>query len=237
MVTLASVTKKYGALFAVNDVSFTIEKGEYFALLGPNGAGKTTTIKMILDFLRPSSGAITIDGISSQSPEARRGVGYCAENHRIPPHLTAKAYLRRAAELSGVSTSEIARNIEAVIEIVGMAGKEKVEAKTYSKGMTQRIALAAALIGEPKLLILDEPVSGLDPIGIRDVRTILEGLRSKGVTIILNSHLLSEVEKTCDSAAIMGKGKILVKDKLSAITAGSETLEDVFVRLVKDGHA
>jgi ABC-2 type transport system ATP-binding protein len=103
--------------------------------------------------------------------------------------------------------------------------------------MTQRIALAGALIGNPKLLILDEPVSGLDPIGIREVRQILDSLRDKGITLILNSHLLSEVEKTCDSAAIMHKGKILIKDRLDAITSGSETLEDVFVRLVKDSHA
>ena len=124
-----------------------------------------------------------------------------------------------------------------MIERMGMAGKEKMEARTYSKGMVQRIALGSALIADPTLLILDEPVSGLDPIGIREVRQILEGLRESGVTIILNSHFLSEVEKTCDTAAIMNKGRILVKDKLSAIVGGGESLEDVFVRLVKDGHA
>lgn len=103
--------------------------------------------------------------------------------------------------------------------------------------MTQRIALGAALIADPKLLILDEPISGLDPIGIREIREILESLRVSGVTLVLNSHLLSEVEKTCDTAAIMNKGTILIKDKLSSIITGGETLEDVFVRLVKDGHA
>jgi ABC-2 type transport system ATP-binding protein len=237
MITLTSVTKRYGSLIAVDDVSFTIEKGEFFALLGPNGAGKTTTVKMLLDFVRPDSGAITIDGVASANPLARKGVGFCSENHRIPPHLTGLAYLRRIAELRGMMKGEAEGAIEIIIATVGMTGKETMQARTYSKGMAQRIALAGALIGNPKLLILDEPVSGLDPIGIREVRQILDNLRGKGVTLILNSHLLSEVEKTCDSAAIMHKGKILVKDRLETITAGSETLEDVFVRLVKESHA
>jgi ABC-type multidrug transport system, ATPase component len=237
MVTLNSVTKKYGPLTAVDNVSYTIGKGEYFALLGPNGAGKTTTVKMLLDFVRPSSGVITIGGVPCMCPVARMGVGYCAENHRIPRHLTGLQYLRRVASLAGLQKKDAELKAEAMIERVGMAGKEKLEARTYSKGMVQRIALGSALITDPTLLILDEPVSGLDPIGIREVRQILEKLRESGITIILNSHFLSEVEKTCDTAAIMDKGRILIKDKLSAIVSGGESLEDVFVRLVKDGHA
>jgi ABC-2 type transport system ATP-binding protein len=237
MVTLSSITKRYGSLVAVDAVSFTINKGEFFALLGPNGAGKTTTVKMILDFVRPSSGSITIDGISSKSPLSRARVGYCGENHRIPAHLTGKGYCRRLASLAGMNKKEADEKIRSLMEIVGMTGKETMEAHTYSKGMMQRIALAGALVTDPKLLVLDEPTSGLDPIGIREVRNILEGLRAKGVTVILNSHLLSEVEKICDTAAIMKNGRILVKDRLSAITTGAETLEDVFVRLVKDSHA
>jgi ABC-2 type transport system ATP-binding protein len=237
MITFNSVTKNYGTLTAVDAVSYTIERGEYFALLGPNGAGKTTTVKMLLDFVRPTSGAITIGGVPSSCPIARKDVGYCAENHRIPGHLSAMEYLRRVGELSGMSKQDAKLKAAAIIERVGMEGKEKLEARTYSKGMTQRIALGGALIADPKLLILDEPVSGLDPIGIREVREILESLKSLGTTVVLNSHLLSEVEKTCDTAAIMSKGKILIKEKLSSIISGGETLEDVFVRLVKDGHA
>jgi ABC-2 type transport system ATP-binding protein len=237
MITLSSVTKRYGAVVAVDGVSFTIEKGEFFALLGPNGAGKTTTVKMILDFVRPTGGAIAIDGVSSRSRLSRVRVGYCGENHRIPPHLTGRGYCRRLASLAGLGKKDADARIEALVETVGMTGKENAEARTYSKGMVQRMALAGALVCDPKLLILDEPVSGLDPIGIRDVRTILESLRTKGVTIILNSHLLSEVEKICDTAAIMKNGRILVKDKLSDIAGGAETLEDVFVRVIKDSHA
>ncbi len=237
MVVMTSVTKKYRSCVAVDAVSLHIEKGEFFALLGPNGAGKTTTVKMLLDLVRPTRGAITINGVSSNDPRARRSVGYCGENHRIPPHLTGRQYLRRVASLLGIPKHEAKEKIATLVERVGMTGKESLESRTYSKGMSQRIALAAALIGEPALLILDEPVSGLDPVGIREVRNILEGLRPKGVTMILNSHLLSEVEKTCDTAAIMGNGRILIKDRLSAITGGGETLEEVFVRIVKEPHA
>jgi len=237
MVILSSVFKRFGSLVAVDDVSFTINKGEYFALLGPNGAGKTTTVKMILDFVRPTSGSIVINGLPSNNHLSRAGIGFCGENHRIPPHLTGRRYCRRLASLAGMDKKKAETKIEALMELVGMTGKENLEARTYSKGMAQRVALAGALVADPKLLILDEPVSGLDPIGIREVRAILEGLRAKGVTVILNSHLLSEVEKICDTAAIMKNGRILVKDRLSAIAGGSETLEDVFVRLVKDPNA
>jgi ABC-2 type transport system ATP-binding protein len=236
MITFSSITKRYGAQTAVNDVSFTIEKGEFFALLGPNGAGKTTTVKMLLDFVSPTSGTISIDGVSSKIPLARLGVGYCGENHRIPPHLTGRHYCRRIASLIGMDKQSAGKKIEAIIDSVGMSGKENLAAKSYSKGMLQRIALAGALLGDPKIVILDEPTSGLDPIGIREVRQILENLRMRGVTIILNSHLLSEVEKICDTAAIMNKGRILIKDKLSAIVKTDETLEDVFIRIVKDRH-
>jgi ABC-2 type transport system ATP-binding protein len=237
MVHLSSVTKRYGATVAVDDLSFTISEGEFFALLGPNGAGKTTTVKMILDFVRPTNGVITIGGVSSKSQFSRIRVGYCGENHRIPSHLTGRGYCRRLASLAGLTKKETENRIGEIIETVGMTGKENAEARTYSKGMMQRVALAGALVCDPKLLILDEPVSGLDPIGIRDVRTILESLRSKGVTVILNSHLLSEVEKICDTAAIMKNGRILLKDKLSTIVSDAETLEDVFVRVIKDSHA
>jgi len=237
MVSLTSVTKYYRSLAAVDAVSLTIEKGEFFALLGPNGAGKTTTIKMILDFVRPTSGAIAIGGLSSRNPLARVGIGYCGENHRIPPHLTGRSYCQRIASLAGMDKKTAENKVDELMEIVGMKGKETLESRAYSKGMMQRVTLAGALVADPKLLILDEPTSGLDPIGIREVRIILENLRAKGVTVILNSHLLSEVEKICDTAAIMKNGRILVKDRLSAIAGGAETLEDVFVRLIKDPHA
>jgi ABC-2 type transport system ATP-binding protein len=233
MITLDSVTKRFGGLAAVNNVSYTIQKGESFALLGPNGAGKTTIVRMLLDFIKPSSGSITINGCPASDPQSRKHIGYIAENHMIPPYLSGFEYLSRHASLIGLSGNDAAKEVDRVLEIVAMKGPERKKSATYSRGMQQRIGLGAALLGRPTLLILDEPITGLDPIGIRDVRKILENLRGRGVTVILNSHLLSEVEKTCEAAAILYKGKILVKDTITAIVKDHETLEDVFVRYIE----
>jgi ABC-2 type transport system ATP-binding protein len=239
MISFTSVTKHYGAKNtpAVDDVSFSVNTGEFFALLGPNGAGKTTLVKMLLDFVRPTHGAIAVDGVVTRNPLSRCGVGYLPENIRIPPHLSGRRYLKRHAELSGMRPDEATAKINDVLETVGMKGKETAAAKTYSKGMLQRIGLAAALLTGPKLLVLDEPVSGLDPVGIRDVRRIMETVKQKGATILLNSHLLSEVEKTCDAAAIINKGKIALAGRLADIVRDDETLEDVFMRVVGESHA
>jgi ABC-2 type transport system ATP-binding protein len=230
MIELNSVTKKFGTITAVDTMTCRIEKGEYFALLGPNGAGKTTVVRMLLGFIKPTSGSIHLDGTPVSSPEARKRVGYLAEHHRIPSHLTGLEYLRRHASLTGLDGKDARREMDRLLDVVSMKGREKEKSAAYSKGMKQRIGLAAALIGAPKLLILDEPVTGLDPIGIRDVRNILERLRDNGVTVFLNSHLLSEVEKTCQTLAIMNNGKILVKDSIRSVIDGDETLEDVFIK-------
>lgn len=230
MIALNSVIKKFGTVTAVDNITYRIEKGEYFALLGPNGAGKTTVVRMLLDFIKPTSGSITIDGIPVSDPEARKRVGYLAEHHMIPSYLSGLEYLRRHASLIGLAGKDALMEVDRLLEVVSMKGREKEKSAAYSKGMKQRIGLAAALLGQPKLLILDEPVTGLDPIGIRDVRNILEGLRDDGVTVFLNSHFLSEVEKTCRTLAIMNNGKILVKDSIRSIIEDDETLEDVFIK-------
>jgi ABC-2 type transport system ATP-binding protein len=232
MIALHSVTKKFDTLTAVDNITYRIEKGEYFALLGPNGAGKTTVVRMLLGFIEPTSGSITIDSIPVSNPQARKGVGYLAEHHMIPPYLSGIEYLRRHASLMGFSGKDAQLEAERLLEVVSMKGREKEKSAVYSKGMKQRLGLAAALLGRPKLLILDEPVTGLDPIGIRDVRNILESLRHDHVTVFLNSHLLSEVEKTCRTAAIMNNGKILVKDSIQSIMGDDGTLEDVFIKYI-----
>jgi len=233
MIELNAVTKRYDSLAAVDNVSFSVEAGEYFALLGPNGAGKTTIVKMLLDFTRPTSGSLSLNGLPSTNPACRTAVGYLSENLRIPPYLSGWQYLQRCAELSGLCRSDAIDQGRRIVELIGMQGREHTRASTYSKGMMQRFGLGAALISNPKLLILDEPTSGLDPIGIRELRQLLESLKHQGMTILLNSHLLSEVEKICDTAAIIHHGRLLVKDAISAIVKDGETLEDVFVRLVK----
>lgn len=233
MIELKNVTKKYGSLVAVNDVSFSVKQGEYFALLGPNGAGKTTIVKILLDFTRPDSGSLSLNGISSTDAVSRAAVGYLAENYHIPPYLSGWQYLQRCAELLNIKRSDAQEQCRRIVENIGMQGREHTKAGTYSKGMIQRFGLGAALVGNPKLLILDEPTAGLDPIGIREIRQILESLKSQGMTIFLNSHLLSEVEKICDNAAIINHGKLLVKDKISSLVKEGDSLEDVFVRYVK----
>jgi ABC-2 type transport system ATP-binding protein len=233
MIELNSVTKRYGSLTAVDDVTFSVKSGEYFALLGPNGAGKTTIVKMLLDFTRPTSGSLSIGGMPSTSAACRTAIGYLAENHHIPASLSGWRYLLRCAELSDISRSDAEEQCRRIVELIGMEGREHAKAGTYSKGMIQRFGLGAALLGKPKLLLLDEPTSGLDPIGIRETRLLLESLKEQGMTVFLNSHLLSEVEKICDTAAIINRGKLLVKDEISAIVKDGDTLEDVFVRLVK----
>jgi len=233
MITLDSVTKIFGTFTAVDNISYTIEAGEHFALLGPNGAGKTTIVRMLLDFIQPTSGRITINGVPVSDPESRKQIGYLAEQHMIPPYLSGLGYLLRHASLIGLSGKNAAMAVDSVVEMVAMKGSEKKKSATYSKGMKQRIGLAAAILGHPKLLILDEPIAGLDPIGIREVRKILETLHDQGITVILNSHLLSEVEKTCNTAAIMYKGKILIRDSISSIVKDGETLEDVFIKYIE----
>lgn len=233
MIELQTATKRYGSLAAVDNVSFSVKAGEYFALLGPNGAGKTTIVKMLLDFTRPTSGSLSLNGLPSTHAACRTSVGYLAENLHIPPSLSGWQYLKRCAELLDISRSDALDQCRRIVELIGMQGREHTKVNTYSKGMIQRFGLGAALIGNPKLLILDEPTSGLDPIGIREIRQLLETLKHQGMTILLNSHLLSEVEKICDTAAIINRGKLLVKDTIPAIVKNGETLEDVFVRLVK----
>ena len=234
MIKLDSVTKKFGAVTAVETVSYTIQKGESFALLGPNGAGKTTIVRMLLAFIKPSSGRITLNGLPASDPASRKNIGYVAEQHMMPPYLSGLEYLSRHAALMGLTGGDAEKEIHRVLEMVSMNGREREKSTAYSKGMKQRMGLGAALLGAPELLILDEPTAGLDPVGFRDVRKILEILHDKGVTVILNSHLLSEVEKTCDTAAILYQGKILVKDTITAIVKENETLEDVFFRYIEN---
>lgn len=231
------VTKRFGSFTAVDNVSFTVAPGECIALLGPNGAGKTTLVRLLLDFTRASAGTVSVDGTPSTDIRARAGVGYLPEQVRMPGHLTGRQYLMRCADILGIPKHDAETRCRDAIGLVGMTGKENVAVRTCSKGMSQRIALAAALIGDTRLLILDEPTSGLDPIGIREIRVILENLKAKGMTILLNSHLLSEVEKVCDAALIIDRGKVIVKDTIASIVKDGESLEDVFVRLVSPGRA
>lgn len=233
IIELQSIVKRYASVTALDNVSLTIEEGEFFALLGPNGAGKTSIIRILLDFSRPTSGRAFIGGIPVSESYAREKIGYLPENLRIPSFLSGKEFLKRNALLCKLDGKERDIAIDRVLDIVGMKDRAGDRTGTYSKGMYQRIGLSAALLCSPKILILDEPTNGLDPIGIREFRTILERLKIDKVTLLLNSHILSEVERICTTAAIMNKGKILVKDQISSLIKDGESLEDVFIRVVR----
>lgn len=233
MIELKGATKRYGSLTAVDNVSFSLKTGECFGLLGPNGAGKTTIVRMLLDLTRPTSGSLSINGFSSVLAVCRTGVGYLSEESHVPRHLSGRQYLLRCAELLSMRRPDAIDECARIVELVGIKGREDTKTGTYSKGMLQRLRLGAALLGDPKLLILDEPTVGLDPLGIRETRLLLESLRDRGMTIFLNSHLLSEVEKICDTIAIINRGSLLIKDSISKFVKDGDTLEDVFVRYVK----
>ena len=202
---------------AVDDVSLEVQGGEIFGLLGPNGAGKTTTIKMLLGFVRPSHGAATVAGEPAGSLAARRRLGYLPENPALYEFLTGVEYLRFAGKLAGLSARDAALQADKLIDQVGLAGRADRAIRRFSKGMVQRLGLAQALIGDPGIVILDEPMSGLDPIGRKDVRDIIFRLRAEGRTVLFSTHILSDVEAICDRVGIMIASRLTDCGTLSSL--------------------
>ena len=208
-----SKTYKDGILFgkkfqALNDVSFSVQKGEAFGLLGPNGAGKTTFIKILLGIIRKTRGDASLLGFPAGSQKGRRLVGYLPEHLRVPAHMTGFTALEYFGNLANIPSRVIREKRDELMTLVGLGDRGKDPVKKYSKGMVQRLGLAQALLNDPQLLVLDEPTDGLDPRARVEVRDIIRGLTEKGVTIFLNSHLLGEVETTCDRVAILNRGQL-----------------------------
>jgi ABC-2 type transport system ATP-binding protein len=206
---------------AVSDLTLRVPEGVKYGLLGPNGAGKTTFVKMLLSAVNPTSGTARIYGRDARVPDARAPVGYLPENHRFPTYLSGAGMLDFYGALSGLSRAQRRVRVPELLKSVGLDGWGDVRIKKYSKGMLQRLGLAQALIHRPRLLILDEPTDGVDPVGRRDIREILNGLTSNGVTVFINSHLLAEVESFCDYVAILHRGKLALEGRISALVAGS----------------
>jgi ABC-2 type transport system ATP-binding protein len=206
---------------AVDGISLQVRRGTTFGLLGPNGAGKTTFVKMLLSACHPTAGLTRVFGRDSRDPEARRPIGYLPENHRFPTYFTGGGMLDFYAALSGVAGASRRRLIPELFDRVGLDRKWiGVRIGKYSKGMLQRLGLAQALIHRPKLLVLDEPTDGVDPLGRRQIRELLRSLESEGVTIFLNSHLLEEVELFCREVAIIHKGRVALEGRMADLTAG-----------------
>ncbi len=222
-VAVSDLRKTYSKPFsgkvveAVGGVSFHVDEGESFAFLGPNGAGKTTTIKMLTGLIRPTSGTAKLLGNLIPSPQTMRDVGFLPENPYVYPYLTPREFVTMCAHLSGVPRGEVDLRVTKTIARVGMADAIDREVHKLSKGMTQRIGLAAALVHEPKLLILDEPMSGLDPVGRKDVRDLILEEKRLGRTVFFSTHVLADVEMLCDRVCILRKGKVAVEGKLSEL--------------------
>jgi ABC-2 type transport system ATP-binding protein len=214
----------YGRKVAVHDLSLAVGAGEVFGFLGPNGAGKTTTVKILVGLVRPSAGRATIFGAPAGSREARRRLGYLPENFRFHDWLSGAELLDFHGRLAGLAAHERRARIPEVLQLVGLGGRGDDRIRGYSKGMTQRIGLAQALLSRPELVLLDEPTSALDPVGRREVRDIVRSLRAEGVTVFLNSHLLSEIELVCDRAAIVDHGRVIRGGRLSDLVGRASEL-------------
>lgn len=231
IIEVTDLTKIYdtrlrkGNVIALDRVTLQIQHGEIFGLLGPNGAGKTTLFKILLSIVRATSGQATINGLPPQDPESRAKVGYLPENHRFPNHLTGEGLLRTTGRLYGLPTTELDVAIQRLLPMVDMGKWATTKIKKYSKGMTQRIGLAQALIADPDILMLDEPTDGIDPVGKVEIREILLRLKEAGKTIIINSHLLSEVEQAADRVAILSRGQIVRIGSVSSLTTRQSQFE------------
>lgn len=201
--------KEFGEKVAVADLTLKVERGEIFGFLGPNGAGKTTSVKMLLGLTQPTAGDATLLGRPLSDRATRAKIGFLPEHFRFHEWLTAAEFLDLHGRLHGMSRAERTAVIPDLLELVGLGHRAATRLRAFSKGMLQRIGLAQALLNSPELVFLDEPTSGLDPIGRRLVRDIIDGLRRKGTAVFLNSHLLSEVEQTCDRVAFIREGMIL----------------------------
>jgi len=193
---------------AVDDVSITVPAGAIHGLLGPNGAGKTTTLKMLLGLVRPDAGEFRVLGLDSRSRAGRAPLGFLPEQPYFPPQLSAAQAMRLYARLSGVPEKEIKGRTDELLTRVGLEGQQRTLLSAFSRGMLQRLGIAQAIVGRPAVVVLDEPASGLDPIGQRDVRNLMLSLRDEGATILLSSHQLSEVEAVCDRVSIISRGRV-----------------------------
>ena len=236
VVAAKGLTKEYRSFRrktrALSGVDLEITQGETFGLLGPNGAGKTTFVKCVLGLLRPTEGSVELFGKSPSAASARSNVGFAPEIPQFPSFLSASEVMALHGRLAGLSGEGLRRQSDALLGAAELTGATN-RVKGFSKGMVRRLALAQALLGEPNFLVLDEPTADLDPLGRRDVRNQLIELKEKGVTILLNSHLLSEVERICDRVAVLHQGVVLAIGKVDDLVPEGQDLESVFVDLVE----
>jgi ABC-2 type transport system ATP-binding protein len=225
VVEVDSLVRRYGDLTAVDGVSFRVRRGEIFGIVGPNGAGKTTTLKVVLGLMRATSGDIELT-------VPREQIGYLPENPYFYDYLTGEEFLRFSGRLFELPADERENRVRSLLTEVGLENAAGMHLRKYSKGMLQRIGIAQALVNDPSLVLLDEPMTGLDPIGRVEIKSIIEGLRSRGKTVLFNSHILSDVAELCTRIAIMKAGVVVWEGPVEKALEESGDLERFFVQRV-----
>jgi len=234
-IEVEGLSKRYGDYEAVRDLSFQIEPGEVVGFLGPNGAGKTTTMRILTGFIAPTDGSVRIAGfdIFAQGLEARRSIGYLPEMPPLYPEMTPLGYIDFVAKLKDVPRSKRKAAVERALSLCGLRDVYRREIRQLSKGYRQRVGLAQAIVHEPKVLVLDEPTVGLDPIQIREIRAMIRDLAATGgQTILLSTHILAEVEAICQRVILIQRGRKVLDQSLSELTAGGASLEEVFAKVM-----
>lgn len=235
VIEVQALSKAYGNDFALKDINLEINKGTIFSLLGPNGAGKTTLVKLILNLLHKDQGSITINGLDASNKLSRVNLAFIPEKFNFFPFYTAKGVLEFFGKMKGVEGAQLEEQVNYALERLHILDLKNKKLSKMSKGQVQRVGLASILIGNNDLIILDEPFSGLDPIGIRDLKEIIAELKAQGKTLFINSHILLEMEQICDEFAIMNKGHIIHKSSVAEITGQGINLEEFFYKMISEG--
>jgi ABC-2 type transport system ATP-binding protein len=231
-IEVKNLTKIYGSQIAVNNISFSLKKGEILGFLGPNGAGKSTTMKILVGFLNASSGQAFLNErpISVDDVDTKKRIGYLPEHNPLYLEMYVKEYLAFVGEIYGFKGALLKEKVDKVIEMVGLSPEKNKKIEQLSKGYRQRVGLAQALIHDPEVLILDEPTTGLDPNQLVEIRKLIKQV-GKNKTIILSTHIMQEVEAICDRVIIINKGNLVADDTLENLKSGGSTLEQVFREL------
>jgi ABC-2 type transport system ATP-binding protein len=231
VVAVTGLTKRYGGLSAVDDVSFSLRPGTVTGFLGPNGAGKTTTLRLLLGLAEPSSGTALVFGRRyAELQQPSRLVGAVLESADFHPGRSGRDHLRVLATAAGIDSARV----DVVLEVVGLKAAASRQVRSYSLGMRQRLGLACALLGDPQLLLLDEPANGLDPAGVRWLRTVLRAFAEAGGTVLVSSHLLAEVAQSVEHVVIIDRGRLVADARLEEIARRGQTLEDAYLALTTE---
>lgn len=235
MIDVKHLTKKYGDLVAVDDLTFQVDKGNIWGLLGPNAAGKTTTMRILTGYLPATDGKVSVAGydVFERPNDVKKNIGYLPENVPLYPEMTVEAFLSFVAEIKQIPSSKRKEAISKAVEVSGLESVRGRLIKNISRGFRQRVGIAQALIHDPQVLILDEPTSGLDPAQIKEIRQLIKSLKGER-TIVLSTHILTEVTQVCDGAVLINKGKLMASGSLEDLTASYKEHEGVFLRLRKE---